>query len=36
MQQRTCDVFANRYPEKQKPSLNSVKRVNKHFKNFDK
>ena len=33
---RTCDVLANSYPEKQKPSLNSVKRVIKNFKNFDK
>ena len=31
---RTCDIFANRYPEKQKPSPNIVKRIFENFKNY--
>lgn len=31
---RTCEIFANRYPEKQKPSPNSIKRIMENFKNF--
>ncbi|KAI4471956.1 transposable element tc3 transposase-like protein [Holotrichia oblita] len=31
---RTCDTFAARYPQKQKPPTNTVKRVIQNFKNF--
>lgn len=31
---KTCEIFANRYPEKQKPSTNDIKRIIDNFKNF--
>lgn len=31
---RTCDTFAIRYPQKQKPSVNTVRRIIEHFKTF--
>ena len=31
---RTCDTFAIRYPQKQKPSRWAVKQIIENFKNF--
>lgn len=31
---RTCDTFATRYPQKRKPSTNTVKRIIENFRNF--
>ena len=31
---RTCSTFATRYPEKRKPSPNTVKRILENFKNY--